>query len=107
MASWVVLLALAAVLLGRIARGRLFDRRFHVLLNAVCIALFCVMALPAIAALVGTNVATTDLGYGALGEPGARPGAAASGDAWIAFLAALFVSGLQVAFRGASRLAGG
>jgi hypothetical protein len=105
MASWVVLLVLAAVLLGRVARGRLFDRRFHVLLNAVCIALFCVVALPAVASLVGTNTAITDLGYGAFGEPGARPSAAASADAWIAFLAALFVSGLQVAFRGASRLA--
>lgn len=105
MASWVVLLVLTAVLLWRITRGRLFDRRFHVLLNAVCIALLCVVALPAIALLVGTNAALTDLGYGAFGEPGARPSAAASTEAWIAFLAALFISGLQVAFRGASRLA--
>jgi hypothetical protein len=64
-----------------------------------------VLAAPAIASLIGTNMAITDLGYGAFGEPGARPSAAASADAWIAFLAVLFVSGLQVAFRGASRLA--
>lgn len=103
--SWVALLVLAAMLIARIGQGRLFDRRFHVLLNFVCIALLCVVALPAIASLIGTNAAITDLGYGYWGEPGPRPSAASTAEAWIAYLVVLFVSGLQVAFRSASRLA--
>lgn len=102
---WLALLVFAAILIGRIGQGRLFDRRFQLLLNGVCIALLCVVALPAIASLIGTNAAITDLGYDAWGEPGARPSAAATADAWIAFLAFLFVSGLQVAFRSAARIA--
>ena len=66
--------------------------------------MICVSALPAIASLIGTNAAISDLGYGSWGDPGARPGAAAS-DAWIVFLVVLFVSGLQIAFRSAARLA--
>lgn len=102
---WVALLVLAALLITRIGQGRLFDHRFQLLLNGVCVALLCVAALPALAALIGTNVAISDLGYGAWGDPGARPGAAATSDAWIIFLVVLFVSGLQVAFRSAARLA--
>lgn len=102
---WVALLVFAAILISRIARGRFFDHRFQVLLNWVSLALLCVAALPAMASLIGTNAAISDLGYGPWGEPGVRPSAAATSDAWMVFLVVLFVSGLQIAFRSATRLA--
>lgn len=101
---WVAVFVFAAILIARIRQGRLFDHRFQKLLNCVSVGLICVSALPAIASLIGTNAAISDLGYGSWGDPGARPGAAAS-DAWIVFLVVLFVSGLQIAFRSAARLA--
>lgn len=102
---WVALLVLAGLLITRIGQGRFLEQRFQVLLNWFYVALFCVVALPAIASFLGTNAAVTDLGYGAWGEPGTRPGAAATSDAWIVFLVLLFISALQIAFRSASRLA--